>query len=463
LKEGWPVLKRLYHRLVSSATRELREQNSELAQRLCKLESVLADLVERAVHIEDKESCLSDELSCLMSKENEISERLSCVENSGAELAVRTAHIEDREIELLERTSRIEKAEAELAVRTAHIEDREIELLERASRIEKAEAELAVRAAHIEDREIELTERCVHIEEREIGLLRDILSARENIEVAKICLSQQIESVGYVLKDSARIHFIRCIDVYNAGDINCSPLDYFSEFKKKFLCYLHTIKNINYSLIHDGDYVVIGGGGMLDCSVQYQAEINRLLSMPVKVVSWGLGHNTHTEDCIFHCDLSRKIAYEKFFILGTRDWQYSEKEMFVPCVSCMMPQLDKKSLCKRRIGVVEHHAIHIDEFDFDKISNSESVEVITDFIASSEIIITNSYHVAYWSILMERKVVVYKPFSNKFDFFKYKPVVYSGNLELDISSAQVYEGAKEEFRRLNIDFSKKVMKCITGK
>ncbi len=133
------MLKRLYHRLVSSATRELREQNSELAQRLCKLESVLADLVERAVHIEDKESCLSDELSCLMSKENEISERLSCVENSGAELAVRTAHIEDREIELLERTSRIEKAEAELAVRTAHIEDREIELTERCVHIEDKE------------------------------------------------------------------------------------------------------------------------------------------------------------------------------------------------------------------------------------------------------------------------------------------------------------------------------------
>lgn len=115
------LLKHLYHKLVSSATRELREQNSELAQRLRKLESVLAELTERAVHIEDKENSFS--------------------------------HIENRQSELVERIEHIEKRQIELLERAAHIEDREIELVER--------------VVHIEDREIELIQRNINIEEKE--------------------------------------------------------------------------------------------------------------------------------------------------------------------------------------------------------------------------------------------------------------------------------------------------------
>ena len=53
---------------------------------------------------------------------------------------------------------------------------------------------------------------------------------------------------------------------------------------------------------------------------------------------------------------------------------------------------------------------------------------------------------------MGKKVILYKPFSNKFDNFKYKPCIYSGNLHEDMKHAKAYPHAKEECRKINIEF-----------
>jgi hypothetical protein len=61
---------------------------------------------------------------------------------------------------------------------------------------------------------------------------------------------------------------------------------------------------------------------------------------------------------------------------------------------------------------------------------------------------------------MNKKVIVFDTFSDKFDNFKYKPVVYSGNLTKDLKKAKSYPNAFEECTKANEDFFKKVKNII---
>lgn len=287
------------------------------------------------------------------------------------------------------------------------------------------------------------------------------MTNREYIELCRKSLSVQLENIMDYKKP--RVHFVRSIDIYNTGDMSCGPLDYFPVFKEKFNCYLHSSKNMEYSLIRDGDVVIIGGGGLLECGETHQNAINRLLSMPVKVISWALGHNSAYQGNMWEWNVDREIDYSKFYKFTTRDYGLDGMR-FLPCVSCMNPgldmKLDMKLNVKRGIGIIEHHDLHIDEFDYDKINNSDSYEKIINFIASSDVIITNTYHCAYWAMLMCKKVILYKPFSNRFEHFKYKPVVYSGDLEKDIEKCVIYPDALSEFRKMNIEFANEVVSEI---
>lgn len=413
------MLKRLYHKLVDSATRQLRQENAE----------VLAHLT----HIENKVNNLAENIVRIAEKQNELLEQV--------------IKIEDREKELVERATHIEGKENELIERTIHIEDKQNELIDR--------------VIHIEDKENELKERAIHIKDKENNFMRDMLIQKENLEVYTRCLSQQLSNIEFSLPMKKRVHFIRSIDIYNMGDMNCCPFDYFPQFRENFSCYLHTIKNVDYSLIHSGDFVIIGGGGMFECNENYQNTIIRLLSMPVKVIAWGVGHNLHDKDSIYYNDKINEIDYSKFFLLTTRDYDFKEQR-FLPCVSCMSPLLDMKLPLKREIGIIEHHDIPISEFDFEKISNSEPIEKVIEFIATSDSIITNTYHCAYFATLMKKRVILYKPFSSRFEYFKYKPIVYSGNLAVDIEKSEIFPSALEEFRRLEHSFANEIIEIIEG-
>lgn len=66
----------------------------------------------------------------------------------------------------------------------------------------------------------------------------------------------------------------------------------------------------------------------------------------------------------------------------------------------------------------------------------------------------------YWATLMGKKVVLYKPFSNRFDHIKFTPVTYSGVMEADIKKAKTYPTALQECRNLNLKFFEKVKQII---
>lgn len=267
-------------------------------------------------------------------------------------------------------------------------------------------------------------------------------------------------SQGLSLKRKKIVHFVRCLDMYNAGDKQCGPDLYFEEFQKNFQCVVHSIKYVRFDLIREQDWVIIGGGGLLECSNTYTDTINKILDICPHVIGWGLGHNRHIKGSLYYQQELHEINYEKFLLFTSRDWKYSEDERYCPCVSCMMPQLEREYSVKRRVGIVSHHAFPIKEFEFENHTNAESADRLVKFIGESQVIITNSFHGAYWSILMGRKVILYKPDSSRFNFFEFLPVVYSGNIEHDIEEAVCYKNALEECRNINQAFFEEVFNMI---
>ena len=107
--------------------------------------------------------------------------------------------------------------------------------------------------------------------------------------------------------------------------------------------------------------------------------------------------------------------------------------------------------------------------NYETIKNNRSISEIEDFILTSEIIITNSYHCAYWAILLQRKTIVVDKFSTKFDYYKYKPEFISLSHEIidideelkrAIDRAHIYPEAFEEAIKLNDEFFQEVIHII---
>ena len=253
-----------------------------------------------------------------------------------------------------------------------------------------------------------------------------------------------------------KIHFINRIADDNAGDVVCSPLWYYYDFFKDYNIIRHDIDSINWIEISSHDVVIVGGGGMLYVTESFNENLNRLLDICPTVIAWGVGFNTHHDNPIL-----TPIDTNRFKLIGIRDYAHSSGLDYLPCVSCNAIELDNNLELRRRIGIIDHRYVPVShDIPGERIDNGENFRSITDFIASSEIIMSSSYHVVFWATLMNKKVICANAFSTKFDYFKYKPVFCSGDLEFDIAKTKVFPNALQEARNLNNDFFEKVKKII---
>jgi hypothetical protein len=241
------------------------------------------------------------------------------------------------------------------------------------------------------------------------------------------------------------------------GDMAASPLNYFFDFFKSYNILRHDIDHIKWMEISIYDIVIIGGSGMLYVTESFQTNIAKLCEINPNVIAWSVGFNTHYGRPIFY-----PLDITKFKLIGIRDYQHPSSLPYLPCVSCLAKELKKKMPIRREIGIIEHATFPIDGFTHEKISNAYNFQTITDFIASSEIILSSSYHIIYWATLMGKRTVCINPFSTKFEYFKYKPVFYSGNLKADITKTMVYEGCLEEAIELNNLFFDRVKEIVSS-
>lgn len=252
-----------------------------------------------------------------------------------------------------------------------------------------------------------------------------------------------------------KVHFVNMMGRGNVGDYVCGPYWYFSYCFSDCECYFHKLQDIDFDQMSEGDWVIIGGGGLINHEEKWNELIYKCQNITGHVVLWGVGENTHAEE------LCEDFDYGEVLLAGIRDKKdkYYKSE-FVPCVSCMLPQLTYIYKIRRRIGVIEHTSYPITEFEYDKIDNERDINTVIQFIGESEIVITNSYHVIYWATLMKKKVVIYSTWSSKFDYLIYKHPVYTGDILQDLEKTIVYENALQECRDINIKYAEKIREKI---
>lgn len=239
--------------------------------------------------------------------------------------------------------------------------------------------------------------------------------------------------------------------------------------------------------------VIIGGGGHLLRTNKLDNLLTQLIAGPNDSVVWGAGMNTHTRAFKPHeywrmfvrnfdgvlpfirSDAS-DVWYHKHWLpsylrgcnlAGVRDFLPGSDCRWVPCASCMYVGFNNAYPVKRRVGIYEHNGVPI-ELGLDlgedcRLSNhSVSMEDVIEFLGSSEVIVTSSYHGAYWSTLLRRRVIIYKPFSTKFQFMRYPHIIYSGDLSADIAACETYPDALGRCRTANERFASQVRRFVRG-
>lgn len=166
-------------------------------------------------------------------------------------------------------------------------------------------------------------------------------------------------------------------------------------------------------------------------------------------IVWGAGHNGE-----FQKKMKGTLEYpawlRNFDEIGVRD--YGQEYEWVPCASCMHPALREKHIIKHPVIWFEHkkQLIKSTEFGADPIprfvNSGNNIEETIRLLGSADVIVTNSYHGAYWGTLLKRKVIVVEAWSSKFNAMKHKPFFLGkGESWKDyVNQCTVYNNALED-------------------
>jgi len=174
---------------------------------------------------------------------------------------------------------------------------------------------------------------------------------------------------------------------------------------------------------------------------------------------WGVGHNGEVQK-----KNNDKFEYPDWLIdfrlVGLRDWAQSYE--WVPCASCMHPALRRNYAIKNKVIWFEHKKQLIKDFGNDSIpryiNSGSNIDQTIELLGSAEVILTNSYHGAYWGSLLKRKVILVGPWSSKFFAMKHPPAMLEkGETWKDVvDKAPVYQQALNECIATTEGFWKKI-------
>jgi hypothetical protein len=277
---------------------------------------------------------------------------------------------------------------------------------------------------------------------------------------------------------TGKIHFVHHLEksyaAANLGDWISSPYYYFEDFFSRYTCVLHSDWAVLWHEIERGDVVVFGGGGLLDNSDALNIVLNKLLDKCDNVVIWGAGTHKYNENNIFGKKTSTvEIDFSKALLCGIRDYQHPYEVPFVPCVSCLNDAFDieqNNNNVTRQVGTIRSAL----EGSFavsgtpSSVSNAEPIGTVVDYILGSRNILVSSYHGAYWSMLLGRRVIL--PLSrlgvDKYRYFKYPVGIYDSNVYDEEKLLKIASDIPEprdflaEARVLNMNFFKKVRDLI---
>jgi hypothetical protein len=260
------------------------------------------------------------------------------------------------------------------------------------------------------------------------------------------------------------------LDKNNVGDFYCAPHHYFDNLTDKSLDifdYKNSDESIRQNFVNQitNSALIVGGGGLLNRSgfAKQMKMFENLTTKNKQIVLWGVGHNYKDPRKYNNVD-SYNIDTSIFGLVGTRDFNMPGD--YVPCVSCLNTIFDETYTETQEIGIIFHKKTLKNKQLLNQLSkyptssNTTNLQEMIAFIGKSRVIVTDSYHAMYWSMLLEKKVIAI-PNSSKFFDFKYKPVFSSfENFEAELNKGQVYSGLLEECRALNLKFADKAFNYL---
>lgn len=175
---------------------------------------------------------------------------------------------------------------------------------------------------------------------------------------------------------------------------------------------------------------------------------------------WGIGHNGEAD--INFEDIRWPKSFAHYQLVGIRDYHKESRFPWVPCASCMHPAFDKTYPIKNDVIFFEHKKQLIKDFGQDPIprfvNTGSNIEQTIELLGSSNVILTNSYHGAYWGTLLKKKVIVVGSWSSKFKWLKHKPVILDKREYWKdfVDSAEIYDSALEDCRDRTRNFWQRI-------
>lgn len=205
-----------------------------------------------------------------------------------------------------------------------------------------------------------------------------------------------------------RVLALHIRDTPNLGDRVSSPADYLD-----FGPHCEVVDVDRY--LRRGDFeppdVLVVGGGVWRHS--YRALARREGWEKVTKVAWGVGANyRRLEPMAPDTHRDRSEPYDCY---GHRDWGLGGT--WVPCASCLHPAFEHPPEPEHEVVYYGHHTLkplawgrHLGPW---RTNAGDSMEEVVAFLASGEVVVTSSYHGAYWARLLGRKAAIL-PRSSKF-------------------------------------------------
>lgn len=237
---------------------------------------------------------------------------------------------------------------------------------------------------------------------------------------------------------------------FNVGDTWCGPEHYFD-----FLKGVPVKRPQDYT---PGD-AIFGGGGLFHTG--FETFMEQARDSGCKTAIWGAGMNRGGRAKIEYPEW-----FSKFALVGMRD--YGNPWEYVPCPSCLNRGINMAMSRRPAWDAVIYEAsdkppirdlIGAHYPAWNNARHSDMLGALT-FLALGKLVVTNSFHGAYWAMIMGRKVMVFKPPSERFLAFKPQLVVADeANWRLKMDEAlEIHPPADylQECRALNRKFADKV-------
>ncbi len=251
-------------------------------------------------------------------------------------------------------------------------------------------------------------------------------------------------------------------DTNNIGDIACTPSLYFEPLNTH--AHKADIMLFEHELELEGKTIIVGGGGLI--LPYFEKALQNILKLGAKnkLIFWGVGYDNYIGD-----DFFIPFKHENTLAIGLRDYGELRGCDYTPCPSCLSPLFEKhlkqESLGTHALYLHGHYSRPIakDLAHLPTAYNTEmtSLDEALEFIASYDVILTNSYHGLYWATLLNKQVIVIpwidaqgrQGFSHKFTQFRYKAFFLEDwNNYKQVEQLCAYPHALEECREDNKAF-----------